>query len=90
MNVFIQNVVTEKIGVLKNYFDQNDEHGMGFLYHLMELLRESGNNINFARYVYLLSRMEPQDMKIKKNGRLTGVFQERCTSGAGRNRIEKN
>lgn len=29
-NVFIQNVVTEKIGVLKNYFDQNDEHGMGF------------------------------------------------------------
>lgn len=65
-NVFIQNVVTEKIGVLKNYFDQNDEHGMGFLYHLMELLRESGNNINFARYVYLLSRMEPQEHENKE------------------------
>ena len=65
-NVFIQNVVTEKLGVLKTYFDQNDEHGMGFLYHLMELLRESGNNINFARYVYLLSRMEPQEHENKE------------------------
>ena len=83
-NVFIQNVVTEKIGVLKNYFDQNDEHGMGFLYHLMELLRESGNNINFARYVYLLSRMEPQEHENKEKRAAYGVFQERCTSGAGR------
>lgn len=32
----------------------------------MELLRESGNNINFARYVYLLSRMEPQEHENKE------------------------
>lgn len=38
-----------------------------------------------------LSRMEHRNMKIKeKRAAYPGVFQERCTSGAGRNRIEKN
>ena len=34
---------------------------MAFLYHLMELLRNEEEKINIARYVYLLSRMEPED-----------------------------
>ena len=32
---------------------------MAFLYHLTELLREEREQIHIARYVYLLSRMEP-------------------------------
>lgn len=36
---------------------------MAFLYHLVELLRNTEEKINTARYVYLLSRMEPQDDK---------------------------
>ena len=44
---------------MKDYFEKNDERGMAFLYHLTELLRSYGERINIARYVYLLSRMEP-------------------------------
>ena len=88
-NVFIQNVVTEKIGVLKNYFDQNDEHGMGFLYHLMELLRESGNNINFARYVYLLSRMEPQEHENKEKRAVYRSFSKKMYEWSGKEQDRK-
>ena len=88
-NVFIQNVVTEKIGVLKNYFDQNDEHGMGFLYHLMELLRESGNNINFARYVYLLSRMEPPEHENKEKRAAYWSFSRKMYEWSGKEQDRK-
>lgn len=58
-NEFLTNVVDEKFKVLREYFKDNDERGMAFLYHLTELLRAYGEQINIARYVYLLSRMEP-------------------------------
>ena len=45
--------------VLADYFGKNEERGMAFLYHLTELLREEREQIHIARYVYLLSRMEP-------------------------------
>ena len=88
-NVFIQNVVTEKLGVLKTYFDQNDEHGMAFLYHLMELLRESGNNINFARYVYLLSRMEPQEHENKEKRAAYRSFSRKMYEWSGKEQDRK-
>lgn len=88
-NVFIQNVVTEKLGVLKTYFDQNDEHGMAFLYHLMELLRESGNNINFARYVYLLSRMEPQEHENKEKRAAYRSFSKKMYEWSGKEQDRK-
>ena len=56
---FIKNVVDEKFRVLQEYFEKNNERGMAFLYHLTELLRAYSEQINIARYVYLLSRMEP-------------------------------
>ena len=88
-NVFIQNVVTEKLGVLKTYFDQNDEHGMAFLYHLMELLRESGNDINFARYVYLLSRMEPQEHENKEKRAAYRSFSKKMYEWSGKEQDRK-
>lgn len=57
---FIKNVVAEKFKVIQEYFEKNNERGMAFLYHLTELLRSYSEQINIARYVYLLSRMEPE------------------------------
>lgn len=56
---FENRVLKEKFLSLKQFFDASDEHGKAFLYHLLELLRNSGERIQFARYIYLLSRMEP-------------------------------
>ena len=55
---FLQKIVGEKLEVLNKYFRNTDEHGMAFLYHLLDLLRNSTEKINTARYIYLLSRME--------------------------------
>ena len=42
---------------------------MTFLYHLVDLLRNTKEKINTARYVYLLSRMEPEDDKKREDYR---------------------
>lgn len=36
-----------------------ERRGNSFLYHLLELIRGQDDKINFARYIYILSRMEP-------------------------------
>lgn len=56
---FLESVVVEKFRTIQEYFEKNDERGMAFLYHLTELLRAYSEQINIARYIYLLSRMEP-------------------------------
>lgn len=56
---FEEYVLGEKYQVLKEFFDQSEDRGMNFMYHLLELIRNRDQKINFARYVYLLSRMEP-------------------------------
>ena len=38
-----------------------DDRGNSFLYHLLELIRNQEDKINFARYVYLLARLEPDE-----------------------------
>jgi len=57
--VFCQRVLEEKFQVLRRFFDGTDEYGRGFLYRILELLRNREEPVNRARYVYLLSRMEP-------------------------------
>lgn len=64
-NVFTEHILEEKVKTLDTYFEENDERGMAFLYHLLDLLRNTEEKINIARYVYLLSRMEPDE----KSGR---------------------
>ena len=56
---FQNKVIEEKYALVSGYFDSTQQHGMAFLYHLVELLRGTQEQINIARYVYLLSRMEP-------------------------------
>ena len=53
-------VIHEKLKELQEFFQYFDEErGNSFLYHLLELIREREEKINMARYVYLLSRLEP-------------------------------
>ena len=63
---FTEKVIKEKYAVLDQFFgksmngDKSDtERGKAFLYHLLELIRKRNEGINFARFVYLLARMEP-------------------------------
>ena len=56
---FTRIVVEEKLAKIREFFDSSQDRGMSFLYRLMELIRAQKEPINFARYVYLLSRMEP-------------------------------
>lgn len=59
----IQKVIGEKYRVISDYMSETQQRGKAFLYHLLELLRESEENesvrFNRARFVYYLSRMEP-------------------------------
>lgn len=57
---FEQSVLREKYQHIYNFFEKSDERGKNFLYNLLELIRNRGEKINFARYVYILSRLEPQ------------------------------
>jgi len=52
-------VLGDKFDVIAEYFDNSDSRGMSFLYKLFELIRNQNDRINFARYVYILSRLEP-------------------------------
>lgn len=58
-DVFINDVINEKLYEVKRFFDSSDERGKNFLYNLIELIRNREEKINFARYVYVLARMEP-------------------------------
>ena len=65
-DIFEKKIINEKLPALREYFGESDERGMAFLYHLVELLRNTQEKINTARYVYLLSRMEPEKDADKK------------------------
>lgn len=56
---FEDGVIQEKYKVVCEFFTISDERGKNFLYQLLELLRNRTDKINFARYVYILSRLEP-------------------------------
>lgn len=56
---FEQCVLQEKYGHIYRFFRSTQERGNSFLYNLLELIRGGGDRIYFARYVYILSRLEP-------------------------------
>lgn len=59
--VFVKEVIEEKYRTISGFFQDSEDHGKSFLYHLLELVRRQGEKINLARFVYLLARMEPGD-----------------------------
>ncbi len=75
-NEFIDDVLKDKYCLIKNYLSleplgaHKAELGHSFLYKLIELLRGSSEKINKARFIYLLSKLEPQSNgKTEINGK---------------------
>lgn len=56
---FENEVLGEKYKVIEKFFSVSDERGFNYLYNLLELVRSQNDKINFARFVYILSRLEP-------------------------------
>ena len=57
-----EEVIQEKYRTLCDFFEGiDDTRGMSFLYRMLELVRGHEEKINFARMMYLLSRLEPQE-----------------------------
>lgn len=61
---FLKGVIEDKYKTISRFFKASYEipgsdYGKVFLYRLLELIRNSGERINRARFIYLLSRMEP-------------------------------
>ena len=75
-NDFIADVLKDKYLLIRDYLSLNPlgphkaELGHSFLYKLIDLLRGSSEKINKARFIYLLSRLEPQskDQEADANG----------------------
>ena len=59
-------VLGEKFQLIQTFFETNHGYGNNFLYHLLELMKHQEDKINLARYVYILSRMEPDEKSEKQ------------------------
>ena len=59
-NEFEDFVLNQKFNLIKDFFEKTDERGNSFLYNMLELLRNVKEKINIARFIYLLSRLEPE------------------------------
>lgn len=57
---FEYEVLGEKFQTIKTFFDNTEVRGSSFLYRMLELIRDTGEKINIARFVYLISRLEPK------------------------------
>lgn len=54
-----QLILGEKHQLLEEFLGQNEEKGKAFLYRILELIRGRKEAINFARFAYLMARLEP-------------------------------
>ena len=63
-DVFETKVLQEKYAIISSFFQASEELGKNFLYNILSLIRKQEERINFARFIYLMSRMEPgQEVK---------------------------
>ncbi|MDR1448069.1 MAG: type III-A CRISPR-associated protein Cas10/Csm1 [Candidatus Ancillula sp.] len=61
---FEELVINDKYNEVRGFFEHSNlsaEYGKAFIYNLLGLIRESSEPITTARWVYFLSRMEPDD-----------------------------
>ena len=71
---FKNEVLEQKYRAVQEFFRNVDERGMSFLYRMLELIRnqdqnlkqDKKNKIEFARCLYLLSRLEPKEEGTQK------------------------
>lgn len=74
--VLIEEVLGDKFKSIRAFFDQSEGRGKNFLYRLLELMRNTQEKINIARFVYLLSRMEPKKSKDGKGNEAYEAYKE--------------
>lgn len=74
---FKEHVIEEKYQLISGFFEGTEERGTAFLYHLLELIRDRNEKINFARYVYLLARLEPGQKAAPEQKKLYQAFAEK-------------
>ncbi len=59
---FVDEVIKEKYQLIQFYMKKSENiHGNALLYRLLELIRNQKERINFARFIYVLARLEPED-----------------------------
>ena len=68
-DTFEKKVLGEKFAVISSFFDHSETRGRSFLYRLFELVQLQSERINFARFAYILSRLEPKRDAEKKKFR---------------------
>lgn len=71
---FENEVLGQKLKTIEAFFSTSEDRGRTFLYHLMELIRRQDERINFARYIYLLARLEPDQEATEKQKQLYREF----------------
>ena len=70
-------MIEEKYQLISGFFEGTEERGTAFLYHLLELIRDRKEKINFVRYVYLLARLEPGQKAAPEQKKLYRAFAEK-------------
>lgn len=62
-DVLAEQVIGQKMTLLRNFLQEHPERGNSMLYNMLSLLREldAGNRLNIARFAYLLARMRPEN-----------------------------
>lgn len=76
-DVFLKEVAGHKLRVVEAFFDSDaGAYGKAFLYHLVALMRNVDEKINLARFVYLLSRMEPDEKATEQEKKEYRTFSE--------------
>lgn len=82
-DIFLGRVMGEKLKVIRDFFEISEDRGKAFLYHILELLRTEEGRFNRARYVYLLSRMEPDEDRSKEQQEAYRFFSKKMYQWAG-------
>lgn len=82
-DTFLEKVLGEKLKVVRDFFEISEDRGKAFLYHILELLRNEEGRFNRARYVYLLSRMEPEEQKSRQQKEAYRLFSQKMYQWAG-------
>lgn len=57
---YIQDIVFDKLSVIREFFENEQDHGKAFVYKLLDLIRNRSekDRISFARIAYYLARLE--------------------------------
>jgi len=74
---------------LADFFDNNDNRGKAFLYHLLEYIRNSAEKINIARFAYTLARLEPDQRASQEEKQQYRSFAKKMYQWIGREEDRK-